>query len=226
MSGVKRACRGIACLAVALLNTTVWTSMTSPAAAQEVPAARRDNPPGVPLAEALRRFAKERGYDVVFPEMLVEGKRAAPIREAGSAYDALTQMLAGSGLVPRFTRPDAFVLEPASPTAPADMSLERIEVLTSPFGGMSAEYRWYGEKLLETSLRTLRQSRELGLKTYDFTLYVWLSGEGEIVDLEGYGGAENQEALAMAKEMLRGVLVGTIPPLDMPQPVGLRIVAQ
>lgn len=226
MSGVKRACRGIGCLSAALLNAAVWLAMAQPAAAQEAPSARQDDPSAVPLAEALRRFAKERGYDVVFPEKLVDGKRAAPIREAGSAYDALTQLLAGSGLVPRFTRPDAFVLEPAAAAVPADMSLERIEVLTSPLGGMGTEYRWYGEKLLETSLRTLRQSRELGLRTYDFTLYVWLSGEGEIVDLEGYGGAENQEALAMAKEMLRGVLVGTIPPLDMPQPVGLRIVAQ
>ncbi len=180
----------------------------------------------MPLAEALRRFAKESGYDVVFPEGLVEGKMAAPVRDAANAHDALIQMLAGSGLVPRFTRPDAFVLEAAMIPSSADLSLDRIEVLTSALGERKAEYRWYGERLLEASLRILRQSRELGFRTYDFTLYVWLSGDGKIVELGGDGVVENQEVFSIAKNMLLGMGVGIIPPVDMPQPVGLRITAQ
>jgi hypothetical protein len=226
VSGVKRALRGVAYLFAILLHALIWGAATPAAAAQPASANHRDNTPAVPLAEALRRFAKESGQDVVFPEELVEGKQAAPVRDADSAYDALTQMLAGSGLVPRFTRPDAFVLELTTSHAAADMSLERIEVVTSPFSGTDAEYRWYGEKLLEASLRVLRESGKLGLRTYDFKLYVWLSSEGQVVDLEGYGGEEHQETLSMAKEILQGVFVGTIPPVNMPQPVGLRIVAQ
>lgn len=179
----------------------------------------------MPLADALRRFARETGYDVVFPEHLVEGRRSAPVRAPRGHHDALLQMLAGSGLVPRFTRRDAFVLEAIVPVEAPDLSLERIDVLTTP-EHRAAEYRWYGDKLVEASLRILRRSRELGFRTYDFTLYVWLSGDGRIVDLDGYGSAKNQEALGLAKDVLRGALVGTTPPARMPQPVGLRITAQ
>ena|GEM_PF-2919507 len=190
----------------------------------QVPAAQQQ--PALPLAEALRQFGRDSGYDVVFPEALVAGKNAAPVRNAQTAYDRLDQILAGSGLIPRFTRRNAFILEPAGGQPAADLSLDRIQVLTSSFGSTQAEYRWYGEKLLEASLRVLRQSSELELRAYDFTLYVWLSQEGQVEELEGYGGAANQEALLIAKQMLRGAFVGGVPPANMPQPVGLRIVAQ
>lgn len=226
MSATKRACGGMDGLFAIPLTALALSAVPSPVAAQTAPAKHENVQAAIPLADALRRFAKDSGYDVVFPEELVRGKRAAPVGDTHDAYETLTRLLAGSGLVPRFTRPDAFVLEPATPHASADLSLEKINVLSQPLGERSVEYRWYGEKLLETSLRTLRRSRELGFTTYDFTLYVWLSDDGQIVDLEGYGDAENQEALSIAKKMLLGLVVGITPPVNMPQPVGLQIIAQ
>ena len=214
---------GILVLALSLSMGSASASAQA-ADADQVSAAAEDL--SVPLADALRQFGQDSGYDVVFPEALVAGKHAAPVQNAQTAYDRLDQLLAGSGLVPRFTRRNAFILEPAGMQAAADLSLDRIEVLTSPFAGTEAEYRWYGEKLLEASLRVLRQSSELELRAYDFTLYVWLSQEGQVERLQGYGGADHQEALLIAKQMLRGAFVGGVPPANMPQPVGLRIVAQ
>lgn len=196
------------------------------------PAAARGQPDdwgvtaGQPLADALRQFGKRNGYDVIVAEELVEGKTAGSVDKARTAYDALMQMLEGSGLVPRFTRPDAIILESASRQEPPDMSLDEIDVLTSAFRANNDEYRWYGEKLLGASLALLRRSSELGTRSYDFTLYVWLSADGRIVGLDGFGVGKNDEALGVARKILDGMTVGSPPPANMPQPVGLRIVAQ
>lgn len=181
---------------------------------------------GQPLADALRQFGKRHGYDVIVAEELVEGRQTAPVVKARTAYEALMQMLDGSGLVPRFTRPDAIILEPAVRQAPADLSLEEIDVLASAFQANNDEYRWYGEKLLGASLALLRRSSELGTRSYEFTLYVWLSADGRITGLDGFGADSNGEALAIARRLLDGMTVGLPPPANMPQPVGLRIVAQ
>jgi len=211
----------VALLAVALL------SLSTPAAAEPAAAAaRRSLPGGAPLADALRRFSRESGYDVVFPEELVRGKRAAAVRDPRSAYDVVTQMLAGSGLAPRFVRRDAFILEPLAPPTPPALALDPIEVLTPPVGEQAAAYRWYGDRLLEVSLSVLRRSPALAMRSYDFTLYVWLSGEGRVIDLDGQGTETNTESLGIAKELLRDLMVGVTPPPNMPQPVGLRITAQ
>ena len=196
------------------------------------PAAARAQPDdwgvtaGQPLADALRQFGKRNGYDVIVAEELIEGKRAGSVHKARTAYDALMQMLDGSGLVPRFTRPDAIILELAAREAAPDMSLEEIDVLTSAFRANNDEYRWYGEKLLGASLALLRRSSELGTRSYDFTLYVWLSADGRITGLDGFGAGQNDEALGLARKLLDGMAVGSPPPANMPQPVGLRIVAQ
>ena len=181
---------------------------------------------GQPLADALRQFGKRHGYDVIVAEEFVEGKRTAPVGKARTAYEALMQMLEGSGLVPRFTRPDAIILELAERQAPPDMSLDEIDVLASAFRANNDEYRWYGEKLLGASLTLLRRSSELGTRSYDFTLYVWLSADGRITGLDGFGTDRNEEALGIARKLLDGMTVGSPPPANMPQPVGLRIVAQ
>ncbi|MCG2839435.1 hypothetical protein L6Q21_00400 [Sandaracinobacter sp. RS1-74] len=181
---------------------------------------------GQPLAEALRRFALKSGYDVVFAEELVRDHRAGPVSAARSPYEELVQMLAGTGLAPRFTRRDAFIVEPQQAPQAADLVLQQVDILASPFASGDDAYRWYGEKLLQSILGLLRRSGELGTRSYDFTLYVWLSDEGRVVDLSGYEVTRDEGALTLAKPMLTGLFVGTPPPSNMPQPVVLRIIAQ
>lgn len=198
-----------------------------------MPAAARDYfptayaQPAMPLTEALRHFARATGNDVVFREEMVKGIAARAVRDAQDPYDALRQMLAGSGLSARFTRRDAFILEPEGQASKSDLALDRIEILALNPAERRFAYRWYGEKLLEACLDTLRRSGQMGRRSYDFTIYVWLSEDGEVVDLAGGKPADgHDEALATAREVLRGLAVGSIPPADMPQPVGLRIVAR
>ncbi len=182
--------------------------------------------PALPLAEALRRFSRAYGFDAVFPEALVEGRMAPAIRSSDSPHHTLDRLLAGSGLVVRFTRPDAFILEPFTQTAAADIALDRIEILTPVLDDGGAVYRWYGDKVLDASLRKLRRSRELGMLAYDFTLYLWVSDTGTVTDLRGVSTPEQETILHTAIGMLRGLAIGSVPPPDMPQPVGLRINAQ
>lgn len=183
--------------------------------------------PGTPLADALRTFARVSGYDVVFADELVRGKTSTKIDAGATPVEALGQILRGSGLSPRFTRPDAFIIEAAAErAATADLLLEPIEVVIAPPDLREAEYRWYGEKLLQESLAALRRSSELGMQSYSFTLYVWLSSDGQIVDLEGRGSEADNGALAKARGILMGMVVGSDPPANMPQPVGLRIISQ
>lgn len=211
---------GIVTALVAIL-AILGLGWATPASAQTTHAAAAFDQPAMPLADALRRFAKVTGYDVVFQQSLVEGRRSAPVDDARNAHHALSQLLARSGLAPRFTRPDAFILEAEGGDDGADMVLQKIEVVSA---ADSAAYRWYGEKLLQLCLNTLRRSNEMGLRSYDFTLYVWLTEDGRVRDLQGAG--DQGEVIAIAGGMLKGLAVGTVPPANMPQPVGLRITAQ
>lgn len=182
--------------------------------------------PAMPLAEALRRFARATGNDVVFKEDMVRGLHARAVRNAGDPYDALRQMLAGTGLASRFTRRDAFILEVEGRREKPDLALDRIEILALSPAERQSAYRWYGEKLLNACLASLRRSAEFGRRSHEFTVYVWLSDDGRVIDLAGVEGAAQDEILGIARQALTGLAVGSIPPANMPQPVGLRIVAR
>lgn len=180
----------------------------------------------MPLTEALRRFARTTGNDVVFKEDMVRGLRAGAVREAGDPYDALRQMLAGSGLASRFTRRDAFIIEREGEARKPDLALDRIEILALNPAERRIAYRWYGDKLLQACLGALRRSGNMGARSYDFTIYVWLSKEGVVTDLAGEQSGTKDRAVMIARETLKGLAIGVTPPANMPQPVGLRITAQ
>lgn len=182
--------------------------------------------PAMPLAEALRRFARATGNDVVFKEDMVRGLQARAVRNAGDPYDALRQMLSGTGLASRFTRRDAFILEFEGRGERPDLALDRIEIAALSPAERQSAYRWYGEKLLNACLDSLRRSGDLGRRSYEFTVYVWLSDAGRVIDLAGIEGATEDEIVGIARQALTGLDVGSIPPANMPQPVGLRIVAR
>lgn len=221
MLALKRAKTGI----VRLLFVVSVASMgfVAPVLAQEAGHAEVYAQSAMPLADALRLFAKKTGYDVVFQESLVRGRRSAPVQNARNPHHALTQLLAGSALVPRFTRRDAFILEPAGGAATADLTLARIVIASA---ADRAAYRWYGDKLLDRCLSTLRHSGEMGVRSYDFMIYVWLTDDGRVEALRGAGEADQAEMIRIASVMLTGLAVGTTPPANMPQPVGLRITAR
>ncbi|ATQ44606.1 STN domain-containing protein [Caulobacter mirabilis] len=181
--------------------------------------------PVLPLSEALARFGKQSGFHLNYDEALAEGRAAGPVR-ARSPHEALSQLLAGTGLVARFTRRDAFTIVPRATEARPDMRLDDL-VVTAPVIGEAkgVDYAWYGSLLLEECFRKLREQRALKGRRYELQLYVWLDRDGAVTRLETLGPLDQVETRLLVEESLAGLRVASLPPQAMPQPIRLRISA-
>ncbi|OYW44765.1 MAG: hypothetical protein B7Z08_08370 [Sphingomonadales bacterium 32-68-7] len=197
--------------------------LPSVAHAQAAAESADEAPAQPPLGDALEEFSRRFSFDIVYPESLVHGLRAGPVTSAASPHRALDQLLRGTGLVARFTRPDAIILEPAGATSAPDMTLDALEVRPPTSAADASAYEWYGQRLLEASLDILRKSTGLAAKPYDLFVYVWVDGAGKVTDLRVYAGTGEEREAGVASDVLRALALPTPPPRDMPQPVGLRI---
>lgn len=173
-----------------------------------------------PLGVALEQFGRRTGFDIVFPENLVKGLLAGSADDKAPPHRALAQLLQGTGLVARFTRPDAVILERAQAVEAPDMVLDRLEVHASAIDRQN-QYRWYGQHLLDESLVMLRGTTALATKSYDLFVYLWVDPQGKVTESRAYGASSGEASLAASA--LKGMTLKLPPPADMPQPVGLRI---
>ena len=191
------------------------------AAAQTKAAPKTYRQEALPLGEALERFGRAAAFDIVFPEHLVRGRRSGPV-DSPNPYRALEQILIGTGLAARFTRPDAIILELVrAPSKPA-LTLDTLDVGV-PDRDTQAAYQWYGQKLLESSLALLRSSRALAVKSYDLTVYLWVDKDGGITASRVYAASGAADEADIAAGALATLAMRLPPPANMPQPVGLRI---
>lgn len=115
-------------ITVTLLTVALTLAgLSSPVAAQAVnPSGAQTSqikfniPPG-PLADALAAFERQSGLSVRTPSTI--GELASPgVRGTLNPVDALTALVAGTGLVPRLAAPTAFVLEVGSPARRIEVS--------------------------------------------------------------------------------------------------------
>lgn len=212
-------------LAVALISVL---GLPRAAMARGAPAAASAtyDMPALPLSEALTRLGKRAGFHLNYDERLAEGRMSAPVRGASSPHEALDQLLAGTGLEPRFTRRDAFTIVPRTGDARADLRLDDM-VVTAPVIGEAkgTDYAWYGSLLLQECFRKLRLQHGLKGRKYELQLYVWLDPAGGVARLETVGPSDQAETRAMIEEALVGLRLASLPPQAMPQPIRLRIIA-
>jgi hypothetical protein len=179
----------------------------------------------LPLGEALERFGRQSGFDIVYPESLVRGLRSGMVEPTASPHRALEALLKGTGLAARFTRPDAIILEPVRTADAPDMVLDRLQA-RAPTRGQAAAYQWYGQRLLEASLGRLRDSSGLVARSYDLFVYLWVDEQGSVTDTRVYSGNGEQREAGLAATILKDIALRLPPPADMPQPVGIRVAAQ
>ncbi|MGE4430828.1 MAG: TonB-dependent siderophore receptor [Sphingobium sp.] len=113
--------------ASALLATSALAAgmIAAPAAAQT---ARSYDIPAGPLAVALNRFAEASGVKLFYDAALTNGLSTHGLRGSFGTADALSRLLAGSGLTFRQTGPDAFTLEPAPQSAEGTIHLGPVRV--------------------------------------------------------------------------------------------------
>ena len=95
---------------------TLAIAATAPARAQSAGDARGFTIAAQPLLLALQQFTEQSGIQVGYSTTLGDGIRTQGVSGSYAPAEALSRLLAGTGLIYRFTSPSAVTLEPA-PTA-------------------------------------------------------------------------------------------------------------
>ncbi|EQB14987.1 TonB-dependent siderophore receptor [Sphingobium lactosutens] len=125
--------RGV--IASSLLATTalgVSVTLVTPAMAQET---RSYDIPAGPLPAVLSRFIEASGVAVVYDAPLAQNAISAGLKGSYGPAEALSRVLAGSGLTYRQTGPGAFTLEPAPTAAAGTIQLGAVRVAGDDQGG-------------------------------------------------------------------------------------------
>lgn len=97
----------------------------APAAAQE---ARGYDIAGGPLADVLNQFARQAGVELAYRAELTGGAASAGLKGSYSPVEALSRILAGTGITYRQTGPRAFTLERAPQSADGAIALGPVRV--------------------------------------------------------------------------------------------------
>ncbi|NBF02237.1 TonB-dependent outer membrane receptor [Pseudomonas sp. Fl5BN2] len=77
--------------------------------------------PAQDLADALELFSRATGMAVLVDRELTRGRRSVGVKGRYSAREGLSHLLAGSGLMARYARSDAFTLQVPEATQPAPL---------------------------------------------------------------------------------------------------------
>jgi hemoglobin/transferrin/lactoferrin receptor protein len=120
---VSKSIRGV--MVSALLATTALGvgAIVAPATARAQAAQSYDIPAG-PLAVALNRFAEAANIKLFYDSALTSGLSSPGLKGSFSAPDALSRLLAGTGLTFRQTGPGAFTLERAPQVSAAGDAIQ------------------------------------------------------------------------------------------------------
>lgn len=107
-----------------LVSTAVAAMVVSPVNALAQSTAASDalqsfSIPAQPLLNGLKAFGRQTQVQVLFDDALVEGRQGAAVSGRLSARDALTRLLAGTGLVAVSTQPGSFTIRAAPPAGSA-----------------------------------------------------------------------------------------------------------
>jgi len=150
-----------------LLAATAIASFLSPpdAHAQDAPTSGqrldvvRFDIPRQPLASALAAFARQSGSKLAYGSALSQGRIAPPLQGGFTIPQALDRLLAGTGLIYRFSGPGTLTIErrpqESVPAGSADgEALPVIDVGASAGGGLYAPNHGFVEKRTLTGSKT------------------------------------------------------------------------
>jgi protein TonB len=94
-------------------------------------------------------------------------------------------------------------------------------------GSGGAVFAWYTSMLKDSILDVLSEDESIRRGTYQVTVRVWLTQEGTVERIKLASTSGNQELdSAIEKALEKMSRVREAPPLEMPQPVTLRIVSR
>ncbi len=117
-------------LRLVLLGTVSGLSLapTQIAAQASESSNRQFNIPAQSLASALQRFMQQSGVQLSYPADLANGRTSGAVSGSMSAAEALSRLLAGTGLTYRFVSPTAITIERAPQAANGTVQLGTLRV--------------------------------------------------------------------------------------------------
>lgn len=193
------------------------------AAAQAVPdnAIMRFDLPAQPLEISLSVFGRITGHSVLVASSFTAGREAASVHGDLTPREALQQMLAGTGLVARYTGVDAFTLvpvqraegEPAGGNAP-----KAVGVATEAARAQAG----FAAVLQASITRVLCIAQPDAFGRYRLGIQLWIDPAGDVSDarvLQGSGLAPRDAAVLAT---LRALTLNAPPP-GMAQPVTILL---
>jgi hypothetical protein len=162
-----------------------------------------------PLATALDTYGAISGVELYYDGSLAIGRRSHPIEGRLVPDVALRQMLTGSGLVARATGANSFTITLGDSSRLA-----------------SAIHQPYFATIQSRVSQVLCGQAETRPGGVDLLLQLWIAPTGTVQRaqlLDVPKGDARESAYAAA---LRGVSIGAAPPVELPQPITMAILAR
>nr|WP_312026252.1 STN domain-containing protein [Pseudomonas sp. MSSRFD41] len=212
-------------LATCVLGFALWLQ-ASEAGAQDSPQGppRVDSQallaldiPAQDLAQALESFSRATGMAVLVDRELARGRRSVGVKGHYNAREGLGRLLAGSGLMARYARSDAFTLQVPPASQPA----------AQPAAGggrgtrLNSSYATALQRAVERSLCTSALTRPGSFRAL---LQLWVGADGRVQHsrlVTSTGDWQRDEALV---QRLAQVRVERQAPSSLSQPLTLLLI--
>ncbi|HLH10415.1 MAG TPA: STN domain-containing protein [Methylovirgula sp.] len=167
-----------------------------------------------PLASALDAYSAKTGREVLYDSSLTARRRSTEVKGKYTIEDALTVLLAGSGLQARKISPEAITIMP----------MPIVQAAPGPRPGDSP-YRAYFAMIQASFEKSLCQSTDAVLKNRTVIKFeIGASGRIEHAELLDSTGDADRDSVV--KHLLEHMSVGQAPPADLPQPIMLLVLPQ
>jgi TonB family protein len=204
-------------------------SATGLAAAQAATSAggmvMRFDLPAQPLEISLSVFGRVTGHSVLVASSVTADREAAAVHGDFTPREALQQMLAGTGLVARYSGADAFTLVPIAPREEGEASqgpAPEGEGTAAATAAARAQAGYAG--VLQASItRVLCIAQPDAFGRYRLGLQLWIDAAGAVSDarvLQGSGLAPRDAAVLTS---LRAMALDAPPPPGLAQPVTILL---
>jgi hypothetical protein len=224
---------GLCCLMISSAHPALAQARTAPPPQLQ----ERDyNIPAQSLNSAVAVFATTSDVDVLYDLKLGVNRQSNPVVGHFTPQRAILVLLEGTGLICKFTSPNAAVIFLADrPDADAALLLPRrgpsidlntMRVTAAPLIGHAENSRFdaYGQTAQTEIYRSLRSDPRLRARPFQIEIKVRVNPKGQIIDTDLVMGTGTPELDRTIVAVLDHTDVRQPPPPDMPMPLRYRIV--
>lgn len=180
--------------------------------------------PAQPLEISLSVFGRITGHSVLVASSLTAGREAAAVHGDFTPREALRHMLAGTGLVARYTGTGAFTLVTVPAALPAgDHAGDHAPKTEGAATEAARAQEGYAAVLQASITRVLCIAQPGAFGRYRLGIQLWIDPAGEVSEarvLQGSGVAPRDAAVLAS---LRALALDAPPPPGMVQPVTILL---